>query len=144
MTEEDQLKQNTDHQRAEQEFKEIQDYLHSLVIDMEIAAKKSQWSSIIYIAAWLAWVIIPIFIKQLEGLFMIGFIAAMAYDFFRNAQRIRAHSEFKGAVKILRILGMLPPPGDKAENKSHFWEEGVAIVKGWFTKKEKAKKEAYA
>lgn len=144
MTESEELKKNTEHQKAMQQMQAISAYLDTLLEEIDRTSKRAADSNIIYLVVWLCWVAVGFFAQWADNMFQLFFVAALCYDFYRSIQRARAFAEFRGAVKILELLGMIPPRGERDESKSKFWEEGVAIVKGWFTKKETAKKEAYA
>lgn len=144
ITEEEQLKKNTEHQKAMQQMQAISAYLDSLMTKIEETSKRAADANIIYVVVWVCWLVAGFFGRWADDMFQLFFVAALCYDFYRTILRARAYAEFRGAVKMLELLGMIPPPGERDEGKSKFWEEGVAIVKGWFTKKEAAKKEAYA
>ncbi len=144
MTEEEELKQNTEIQKARQTFKEINDYLHELIVRMEFTSKRSFEAWIIYMVAWFIWVISGFFAVDLNNIFTMIFFFALVYQFYRSNELAHANAEFRGAVKILRIVGMLPPPADPVQNKVHFWEEGKELVRAWMNKKQKVQGEVYA
>lgn len=144
MTESEELKKNTEIQRTEQIYKEMNEYLDDLTARILYTMKRDFEAWVIYIVVWLSWVAIGFFMPSLDQMFNLFFLFALVYQFYRTNERISASAEFRGAIKTLRIMGMIPPRADPVENKKHFWEEGKELVRAWMTKKEKVRGEAYA
>lgn len=73
------------------------------------------------------------------------FVFSLIYDAYRWALLQRAFGKFFGAVETLRILGFIPPrDGEDTRNKKPIFEEGVSMVKRWFTEKKEAQEKVYA
>ncbi len=146
MSESEDLKASAERMRQKEKVEAISKYLDTLIDHVEVAFKKERDAFIIYMIVWAAWVVVGFFNRTASDLFEMFFIIALIYSSTRTAIRAKVHGEFKGCVKTLKILGMIPPlesPGD-TENKKAVWSEGLDIVKGWMKKKEKAQDEAYA
>lgn len=74
------------------------------------------------------------------------YIIGMMITAITGMRSARARGEFYGAIRILEILGMLPPSknGTPERKKRRAWAPGIDMVKSWFTQKQKVQKEAYA
>ena len=73
------------------------------------------------------------------------FIIALIYTTYTTNRRMAKYAEFIGAIKILRILGMLPPiSGEQESKKRDVWSEGKELVRSWTRRKETARKEVFA
>lgn len=144
MTEEEQLKKNTEQQKAEQLYKEVNAYVDELSERILYTMRRDLEAWFIYLAAWVIWVSSNFWAPGLENTFNMIFFVALIYQFYRTNERIAASAEFRGAIKMLRLLGMIPPRGERNANKVHFWVEGKEMIKAWMTKKEKVQKEAFA
>lgn len=144
MTEEEQLKKNTEIQRIDQVYKELNEYVDELSARIVYTMKRDLEAWFIYLVTWVIWVSSNFWAPDLNNVFNMLFFLALIYQFYRTNERIAAGAEFRGAIKTLRLLGMIPPRGERNENKRHFWEEGKEMVKTWMKKKEKVQGEAFA
>ncbi len=146
MSESEDLKASADRIRSQEKVAAMSAYIDILISRSEEAVKRDRDAFIIYNIVWICWVLSNVLNTGFGSLFEIFFVMALIYSSLRQVIRARANGEFKGCIKTLEILGMIPPidpPGD-TENKKQVWSEGVDIVKGWFKKKEKAQEDAYA
>lgn len=145
MTEQEQLEQNTHHQKIRQQMSDVSAYLDRLTAGIDLAFKKEKDAFIIQMFVWVAWVAVGFFSPAGNALFSLFFMMSIFYVSHRSVQRSRLFGEFKGAIKMLELLGMIPPMGSGSESKKkRLWSEGADMVRGWFKKKEKAQDEAYA
>lgn len=145
MSEMEELKKNTEMAKVAQQFTELSQYIEKLGGAIDEALRRRKTSSRIYILTWLAWVIAGLFNHLLGDLFESVFILALIYDAYRFAILRSAFGEFRGAMEVLRILGMLPPRPDPREKKKRaIFSEGIEMVKRWASSKKKAQEEVYA
>lgn len=144
MSEMDDLKRETEASKVRATYAELQKYLDEVILEIEAAQKKYRVSSIIYLIAWALWVASSFAPEVLHTLATTLFIFALIYDQFRLARKIDAQAEFRGAMRILRILGYVPPrdePGVK--NKKKVLSQFREMVMDWATKKQKARDAVY-
>ncbi len=144
MSETEDLKKGVEESRARQQFEAINNYLDTLSANIDETSRHHKWSSRLYMAAWLAWVIAAWLPDNLHYLFTMIFLMTLIYDQFRFCRMMRAYGEFRGCIETLRLLGMIPPVGGDRERKKRTWKEGLDIVKGWMTQKKKMQDTAYA
>lgn len=144
MSEIEDLQKSVNESKARQQVEALSVYLDKLCDAIDLARNRHRSSSIIYGITWFIWVISGFFSGIWNQLFETLFIFALVYDALRFSQRMKAHGEFTGCIETLRILGMIPPTDQSGHsNKRHFWSEGIAMVKGWATKKKKVQEEIY-
>lgn len=144
MTEEEELKKNTELQKIKQTYDEMNAYLDELTARILYTMRRDFEAWVIYIIVWMTWVAVGFFAPSLDQLFNMFFLFALVYQFYRTNERVSASAEFRGAIKTLRIMGMIPPRADPVQNKKHFWVEGKELVKAWMNKKQKVQGEVYA
>jgi len=144
MTESEELQQKARLQKAHQQVEAVSRYLDELTENIVEAGEKRKWSVRIYFVIWLAWIIVPIFYHDLNGLFTIFFFFGLVYDSLCFTREMSALSEFKGAIKMLELLGYIEPRGGSRSTKKRFWEKGVEMVKSWTEKKKKLQDKAFA
>ncbi len=146
MSEMDELKKAALDSKNRAQVDAIGEYLDSLMAEIDDARKKEKYAWIMYSILWLVWVgtgFIHNGIVQEVG--MVGFFFGLITTSITGMRVRSAYGEFLGAVRILEMLGMIPPSsGSRETKKKRFWTPGIDMVKSWFTKKEKAQKEAYA
>lgn len=139
MTESEDLKASAERMRQKEKVAEMEKYIDILIARVETTLKRDRDAIILYTIIWACWVLSSILVPAFSTLFETFFICGLIYSGVRTAQRARAFGEFRGCIKTLEILGMIPPisPKGDTENKKQVWSEGADIVKGWFTKKKK-------
>lgn len=145
MSEEEELKANAARAKSVQTVKEVSTYLDNLSATIDLASRRHRDSSIIYGVAWIAWVAGGFF-TDMDGRYLLVmiFMFAMIYDQYRFQQLRRAYGEFFGAIKILQILGMIPPDREDGETKKReYVSEFFDMVKGWATKKKEAQEKVF-
>lgn len=147
MTETDDLKQKAAESKARQQVESVGAYLNSLSREIDSCIIREQDAWIIYMIAWGAWMIAGFITGNDGGQVMeLIFFISLVYQSYRHTRTRRAFGEFAGAIKVLELLGMVPPrpPKGERESKKRVWSEGIDIVRGWAAKKQKAQEEAYA
>ena len=137
MSETEDLKREAERVRIQEQFDAISAYITRLNAKIEETSQHHKWSSRLYIAAWLAWVVAAWLPDNLHYLFTMIFLMTLIYDQFRFCRLMRAYGEFRGCIETLRLLGMIPPADGESERKKRTWKEGLEIVKGWMTQKKK-------
>lgn len=145
MTESEELKQSAEHQRVIDQFKAVNSYLDKLGAQILDHSKQSDRAWLIYMVVGAAWILAGIWNPTAGDIGNVGFLLSLMYAYYRSSLLIGAYAEFKGAIKMLELLGMIPPfdEGDREVKRAPFWAKGRAIVKKWATQKAKAK-EVYA
>lgn len=144
MTESEQLKKNTDEQKAKQVVDELGAYLDLLGYNLKRSIKRHMVSSVIYLIAWMGWILGGFFFWG-NWIFTPIFIVALINDQVCFAMMQKAQGEFRGCIETLRILGYIDPNAGKGESSKEkgVWEKGAEIVRGWMTKKEKSQSEVF-
>lgn len=146
MSESEDLKKSAERIKSQETLDAMSKYLDKVIARVDETMAREKDSMIIYWIVWACWITVGYFSKTGNSLFEMFFIFALIYNALRQSLRARAFGEFKGCVKTLEILGMIPPIGPRGdrEKKKQVWSEGIEIVKGWLKKKEKVQDEAYA
>jgi hypothetical protein len=147
MTEMEQLKQNADDALKQQRITALNDYLDVLSKRIDECLKKDRDSWYVFLLCWLMWMamsFVPV-LKPLEPIGLLFYFGGWAYTGWHGRNLSRAFGEFRGAIKVLEILGFIQPHDHDGDRKRRrVWSEGADIVKGWFTSKKKAQDAAYA
>ncbi len=140
------LKVEAQRQATSQRIQEVGDYLEKLSADIDVMFKRREDAHRIYLMAWFSWTTVVFTrIPFVDDLFMIIFILTLVYDFYRTLIVTRAVGEYIGAIKVLEILGFIPPDqNDGIQKKIRVWSEMTETVKGWFTSKKTAQEKVYA
>ncbi len=146
MSESEDLKASAERTKSLDKVRAMSEYLDRLTDRIDKAFARERDSMIIYWIVWFCWIAAGFISKEVNSLFELFFIGALIYSGLRTTERARAVGEFRGAIKTLEILGMIPPKGsgEREEKKKHFWEEGIDMVKSWSKKKAEKQEEAYA
>ncbi len=145
MTESEELKNNALLEEAKTKVAALGSYLDELTAKILVAEKAHKRSSRIYIVIWLIWVGLGFFSAGLSHLFTAFFIIALIYDQYCFSRMIGTLAEFQGAIKVLEILGYIPPRGDgERSSKKHLWEVGVEMVNKWKAKKKELQDKVFA
>lgn len=144
MTESEEMKNTSDDSRAVQQIEDISKYLDVLIIRMDSYMKRGRSADIIYFLAWITWVIGGVLIPESDKALMLMWVFSLMYQSFWSTKLHGVFKEFDGALKILEILGMVPPKGHRETRKRSAWARGAELVKEWTEKKQKVQKEAYA
>lgn len=145
MTESEELKQNAERQRVLDQFKAVNTYLDSLAVQILDHTKKSDRAWLIYLVVGATWILAGIWNPTAGDIGNVAFLLSLMYAYYRSVLLIGAYAEFKGAIKILELLGMIPPSdeGEREVKRAPFWAKGRAIVKKWKIQKAKAIEGAY-
>lgn len=155
MTEMEELKQNAEQAKVKQTLDGISAYMDQLVEECDIALKKSLRADsllMLTFAGYFAVLTIAVFadldpmIRRLhtELMFMVELVALFRQFYFTKVWREK-EGEWTGFCNTLRILGMLPPRGEKGiKNKKKLWSEGIAMVKRWAEEKAAELKKGFA
>lgn len=147
MTEHEELKKNAEMSRLKQRDKELNDYMDLLHTNIQRELKKTRDSLGILLGAWAA-MIVSDFVGN--GYIQLGFffiyLCALAWMLYRDRKAVQAVSELKGALKILRILGLIDYDWDSlgSRRKRKTLMDLVEVVKSWAVKKQKAQEEVYS
>lgn len=145
MTEMEELENNAKLSKWKQTVGEASAYLDRLTDAIDVARRQHNWSFGIYIVVWLSWVAAGFWSPEIDHAMETVFLFALIYDGFRFARLQAATAEFLGAIRMLKILGMIPPDRDEGEKKKRrTMSEFFDMVKGWAIKKQKAQEEVYA
>lgn len=146
MTEKEQLEQGMLESKFRQQVKALGEYLDELTDAIDLAQKKYRVSSVIYLIVALVWIGSGVvFDDSVHEWFTLAYIAALIYDHFRFTKLMKAHSEFRGCIKTLEILGMIPPSKPDGEKKKRkILSEFRDMVKGWAIKKKEAQDKVFA
>ncbi len=146
MTETEQLKKNADDALVKQRYREVSAYLDVLLKRMEHCVKWSMISSLAYMGAWVAWVILDLAFPWGKGWWFIIWVAGLIWQQIWDVRLASVRGKLDGAFKVLELLGLVPPAseGDSRKKKKRFWEEARQIVKEWASKKKAAQDKAYA
>lgn len=145
MSETDDLKKGAEDSKIRQTYQAINDYMDSLMEKITEAKKKRKVSSVIYHIAWLVWMVTLFFSDTVTYYGLLLFTFALMYDSFRFTKETNAYSEFLGAIKILEILGYIPPrPPNGEKKKRKIFSEFRDMVKGWAIKKKEAQDKVFA
>ncbi len=124
---------------------EVGAYLDGLIVEIEKREKRENDARQIYLVAWIAWTTCGFIAHEWIQLFEIFFFFALVYSFMRSALKISAVSEFCGAVKILELLGLIPPADrDRYRKEIRKWNVGIDMVKRWVMSKKEAQEKVYA
>ncbi len=155
MSETEDLKTEAEVQAMNQKMQGISNYLDTLLANSRKTLYWSRRSDILQIASisgYSCTVFVglilncPTDILQLHMSLMLG-VAWMAVfrSWILNREFQKAEAEWKGAITILELLGMIPPLRERGtEDKKESWSEMAETVKGWFTSKKAAQEKAYA
>lgn len=145
MTESEEMQKKTQEIHAVEKFEEISAYIERLFVKMEAYMKRSTSSDIIYLLAWLLWVVGAALQPDFEILFRMGWLFALIYQFYCTMRLNGVFRELDGAFKILELLGFIQPrDGNRGKKKLRVWERGKELVREWTTRKQEMQKEAYA
>lgn len=144
MSEMEDLKKSAEHQKAVQTMQGVSDYLDRLTAAIDTARRAHSFSTALWFVAWLGWVASGFSGIEIEYIFLMVYLFALIYDQYRFREMTNAFREFRGAIEILKLLGYvnLPDRGDRQKRK--IFEEGVSMVKRWFTQKKEAQEKVYA
>lgn len=145
MSEQEDLEKGVIESKARQVIESVSTYLDTLTAKIAETEQRHKWSSRLYMAAWLAWVIAAFLPDQIHYLFTMVFMMALIYDQFWFCRMMRAYGEFRGCVETLRLLGYIPPREAGGEKKKRrIVSEFVDVVKGWAITKKKAQDKVFA
>jgi len=135
MSEEERLRENAERQLANQRIEELNAYMVRLMANVDRTRSKLLRGTCVYLAAWVT----TMFLVYAFPVF----IVALLYNVHLVIEGAKAVAEARGAVEVLKILGMVPPPGGAGRRRRRFWEAGIEMVKGWFREKQEAREEVY-
>lgn len=145
MSESEDLKKNADISRATQQVDALRKYLQFLNARISETRSRQKSSFKIWALAWLAWVVGGAFNPGMNYVLLIMFMLTWFYDSFRLTQLMKAYAEYRGAIRVLEILGHLKVDEDQGDRKKRkIFEEGVSMVKRWFSEKKAVQEKAYA
>lgn len=147
MTEHEELKKNADESFLKQRNTELNAYMDLLHDNIGLALKKTKESLVILMVVWVALMASSFSgIGFLHTIVFVSYILAFAHVIYRDRKAVQAVTELKGALKILRILGLIDYDWDSlgSRRKRRTLMELVDVVKGWAVKKQKAQEEVYA
>jgi hypothetical protein len=145
MSEREDLEHSALLEKTRQTVERVSTYLDELTANIEEAKRKQEWSRRIYFAAWVVWILLPIWYPNLYSIFTILFFFALIYDSVVFSQVVGAYKEFFGAIKMLELLGYFEPRDrGNTQRKKRFWEKGIEIVRGWATKKKELQDKAFS
>lgn len=142
----DNFRREADKSKSLQQMKDITEYLNRVADHIEECRKGYDGSMLIFTVAWIAWVASD-YVEHgaFTNIFLIIYLLAVLYNNLRYTWLCSAKAEFSGAIKILEILGMIPPRPPRGEKKKRrMWSEMVDVVKGWATRKKEAQEKVYA
>lgn len=147
MTESEQLKQNAEKEWLKQRNQELTAYMDGLHDKIRVAIKNMQNAIIVLIVAWMAMMIAGFSgVGWLHAVCFIAYLVAVGYMIWRDRQGAQAVAEFKGALNVLRILGLIDYDLDSlgSRHRRKVLSELVDMVKRWTTKKKEAQEKVYA
>ncbi len=136
MSEEEQLAENAEAQRGQQRIDELNAYLVRLMANVDRTKAKLLGAMVAYAVAFAATLVT----LYAFPVFMIAFL----YNVYRVIEGHKALSEARGAVEVLKILGMVPPDRPRGGKRRRFWEAGYDMVRRWVAEKRAAREKAYA
>lgn len=139
-------KKNAEIQRVRQQIKDVGDYLDGLVVKILEAEKQNNIAWLIYAVVCVTWIFAAIWGPVLEEVGHLCFFVAIMYAYYRQSRLAEVKGEFRGGLKVLELLGMIPPlDGDsqREAKRAPFWAKGKEMVQSWAKQKEKAR-EVYA
>jgi hypothetical protein len=146
MTEQEELKKGVLESKFRQQVEALGEYLDELTDAINLAQNKYRISSVIYLIVAVIWIVSGVvFDDSAHAWFTLAFIAVLIYDNFRFVELMKARSEFRGCIKTLEILGMIPPSKPDGEKKKRkILSEFRDMVKGWAIKKKEAQDKVFA
>ncbi len=145
MSEQEELQKGRNESKTRSIIEGVSKYLDTLSAEIDECFTR-EWSAwIIYFVAWFGWAMSS-FLDFPPGhsVMQMIFIISIFYEAYRRAITARKVGEFVGALKMLELLGMIPPTGGNRRRQRKIWSEGVDIVKGWFTRKKEVQEKVYA
>lgn len=147
MTETEQLQENARKSLVESRYKELNEYMDSLHIRMEAHFKEMKQTLYLMVATWIVWMAVG-FLDNLPlhlAAFSLYF-ASFLFMQWRERKMQKTAGELRGALKVMRILGMIDFDWDSigSKKKRKILSEYADMVKGWFTEKKKAQDKVYS
>lgn len=148
MSEMEQLKKNADEARISQRTRELGEYMESIhtLIDKQIGQVRQ--AVLIFAGVLVATMILEFIINDIR-LVLIDFMLCMAawvFALYRERALQKSVGELKGALKVMKILGLIDfdwdDIGSKRRKRSSI--EMVNLVKKWLNDKKVAQDKVYA
>lgn len=146
MSEHEDLQKAVKESKGRTQMERISNYLDDLMARIDSCHERERSSWIIYAVAWGSWVL-SAFFNENHGSTLMGmvFIVALMYQSTCTTITRRALGEFIGAIKILEILGMIPPmSGGNNRRKRSVWNDGIDMVKMWAAHKKQVQEKVYS